>query len=48
METMGGKCSSDSDFLPRDNCTSGEDDEAKEILKNFKVFNKKVRSDRAA
>lgn len=45
----GDKSSSDSEYLPGDSCTSGEDDEAKEIfLRNFKVFKKKVRSGRAA
>ena len=45
---IGDKSSSDSEYLPGDSCTSGEDDEAKEILRNFKVFKKKVRSGRAA
>ena len=34
----------DSEYLPGDSCTSEEDEEAKEILKNFMQFKKKVKS----
>ncbi|CAN6240066.1 unnamed protein product, partial [Urochloa humidicola] len=40
--------SSDSDYLLGDSCTSEEDEEAKEIQKNFMQFKKKLRSGQAA
>ena len=44
----GENSSSDSDFLPGDDEASEQDDEANEILKNFKQFKKKVNSGQAA
>ncbi|KAJ1266514.1 hypothetical protein BS78_08G157000 [Paspalum vaginatum] len=36
--------SSDSDYFPGDECSSGEDEEAGEILSKFKAFKKKLKT----
>ena len=45
---QGDADSCDSDYVPGDDETSGEDEEAKEILNKFKLLKKKLKSGQCA
>ncbi|TVU44057.1 hypothetical protein EJB05_03484, partial [Eragrostis curvula] len=47
-EDVRKESSSDSDYIPGDDCSSEDDEEAAEILKKFKTFKRKLRRGEAA
>lgn len=47
-KTSDDKSDTDSEYMPGDSCTSGDDDEASQIFRKFKDFKKKLRRGDAA